>query len=279
VSTLLLVHNPREDALDRITTHFDRSRRAEQPVFESGPFTLYWDFARPTIGATRFTVEDVKTLVRQANEDPPWGSIHPNPWLVEWNKLVWLSDQVPDLTTVVRDARMGVYENPLLIKRARFDRPPPPADPDASWEIVGPDTDLRELEAAYQFADWPGMPPPSVTTEEGLALQRSRIASMPAVDPQRRLDPSVGQVVVRYRGTIVAAGMHEPFGDASEITSLGVLPGFRRRGYGTTLANALAWDAFNRRVDLVFVESASDAVPMYERAGFQGVGAIAGSPL
>ena len=274
----------REDAFDRIVAHIDRSRRSwNSPTFVVGPFTLYPDYARPALGAAAFTESDVRELLRCANEEPQWASIATNVLLVEWNELEWIVESVSELAPAVSQAGLTVSTNPLLIKRSDTDAGSGPAPIDAETEIVDPDSDPRELIAAWRFLDPVGSAPPRTA---GQILRRIRRTAASISDDEvaremrnRAASGGYGEAVVRFQGRIVGAGMHEPFLDVSEITHLAVLPSFRRRGFGTALAAALAAQAFDNGVDLVFVESAPQAATMYERAGFQLIGAIGRAAL
>ena len=274
----------REDAFDRILTHIDRSRRSNgATTCAVGPFTLYWDYARPTIGTTVVATSDVHDLLRRANEDPPWASIARNKLLVEWDELEWIAERHPELAGVVSDAGLAVRTNPVLIKYADAITKTASITPiGAQAEKVGANSDPRELLAAWRFADATG--PAPLQSPEGVLDGIRRVAASLSEDEvatwrRHHADAGSGQVVVRSQGRIVALGMHEPSAEVSEITSLAVLPPFRRRGFGTALAAALAADAFDRGKDLVYVESAPEAAELYVRAGFQLIGSIGRASL
>lgn len=264
---------------DQILANIDRSRRVDrETIYSVGPFTLCWDYARPTLGSTVFTATDVRRLIRCANEAPPWGSIATNELLVEWSELEWILERVPRLTPAVSEAGLTISTNPLLIKRFDTNAGRAPALVDAEIEIVDPDSDPRELLAAWPFMDPHASAVLPRTADMVLEAIRLEAASVSEVlveaKMQSRALGGASEGVVRLEGRIIAAGMHERSLDDAEITSLAVLPPFRRRGFGTALASALAADAFDRGASLVFVESAPEAATMYERAGFQMVGAI-----
>jgi ribosomal protein S18 acetylase RimI-like enzyme len=272
-----------EEAFDRILELIDRSRRTwdGSTTSQIGPFTLDPEYARPTLGATSFTESEVRELLRCANEEPQWASIATNAFLVEWNELEWIVERVPALAPAVSNAGLAVSTNPLLIKRPT-EAGPGPVPIHAEIEICDPESDPRELIAAWKFLD----PHPSAPTRTPRdALEQVRLATASVMEDEvatwvrNRTDSGVRETVVRFRGTIVGAGMHEPFAEGSEITNLAVLPRFRRRGFGTAVAAALAADAFDNGVDLVFVESSPVAVTMYERAGFQQVGSVGRAAL
>jgi GNAT superfamily N-acetyltransferase len=273
----------REGPVDQILANIDRSRRGDrETTFSVGPFTLCWDYARPTFGSTVFTASDVRKLVRCANEEPPWGSIPTNELLVEWSGLEWIVERAPRLAPAVSGAGLTVSTNPLLIKRSDTNAGRVPALVGTEIEIVDPDSDPRELLAAWHFMDSQTPVPPRTAD---VTLEQIRLAAASVTEfevglkMENRALSGASEAVVRLDGRIVAAGMHERSLDAAEITSLAVLPPFRRRGFGTALAAALAADAFDGGADLVFVESAPEAATMYERAGFQLIGAVGRADL
>lgn len=179
-------------------------------------------------------------------------------------------------------AGLTVRTNPLLIKRSDTTAGRIPAPIGAEIEIVDPDSDPRELLAAWDFLDGQAPVPPR-TAEATLEEIRLAAASVSEVwvesKMQSRALGGASEAVARLEGRIIAAGMHERTRDVAEITSLAVLPPFRRRGLGTALAAALAADAFDGGANLVFVESAPEAPTMYERAGFQLIGSIGRAAL
>jgi GNAT superfamily N-acetyltransferase len=273
----------REGPFDQILENIDRSRRGDrETIFSVGPFTLCWDYARPTLGSTVFTASDVRKLLRCANEEPPWASMATDELLVEWDELEWIVERVPRLAPAVSDAGLMVSTNPLLIKRSDTNAGRVPALVGAEIEIVDPDSDPRELLAAWDFMDSHAPVPPRTadTILEEIRLTAASISEFEVGSKmENRALGGAGEAVVRFEGRIIAAGMHERSLDAAEITSLAVLPPFRRRGFGTALAAALAADAFDGGANLVFVESAPEAATMYERAGFQTIGAIGRAAL
>jgi len=80
------------------------------------------------------------------------------------------------------------------------------------------------------------------------------------------LDTSSGQVVASGACLI-------PYGAVSELTSVGVLPRFRRRGIGALVTSALAREAFKCGVEIVYLCPAHDeGERVYERVGFARAG-------
>ena len=275
----------REDSIDQILANIDRSRRVDRGnVFSVGPFTLCWDYARPTLGSTVFTASDVRNLLRYANE-----SRRGTRWLrtsSSWSGMSWngSSSALPRLAPATcprQVSRFGrTHSSASAPAPLRWTASRAPLG--AEIEIVDPDSDPRELLAAWHFADATG--PAPLQSPEGVLDGIRRVAASLSEDEvatwrRHHADAGSGQVVVRSQGRIVALGMHEPSAEVSEITSLAVLPPFRRRGFGTALAAALAADAFDRGKDLVYVESAPEAAELYVRAGFQLIGSIGRASL
>lgn len=80
-------------------------------------------------------------------------------------------------------------------------------------------------------------------------------------------------------GEGVGWGIHEPFGDVTEITRLWVDNAFRHRGIGTAIATTLTRDAFDRGTRIVFLESETTTVPLYQRIGFRVIGSMGRAEL
>ncbi len=72
---------------------------------------------------------------------------------------------------------------------------------------------------------------------------------------------------------LVGGGTHTPIGGTSEITGVGVLPAFRRRGLAASLTYVLAMDALARGPRTVFCSAEDDDVArVYGRIGVRRVG-------
>ncbi len=67
--------------------------------------------------------------------------------------------------------------------------------------------------------------------------------------------------------------MHEPEAGASELTSIGVRPVFRRRGIAAAMTSWLAERMPDRGADLVYLTAAGEAeARIYARVGFERIG-------
>jgi predicted GNAT family acetyltransferase len=59
----------------------------------------------------------------------------------------------------------------------------------------------------------------------------------------------------------------------AEIAGVGTLPAYRRRGLASAVTAALAIDAFDRGIEVVWLSAADvDVAAMYARIGFRRVG-------
>jgi GNAT superfamily N-acetyltransferase len=64
-----------------------------------------------------------------------------------------------------------------------------------------------------------------------------------------------------------------PYKGVTELASLGVLPGWRRRGFGTILSAALTKAALDGGADIVFLTAAhEEGERLYERVGYSTIG-------
>lgn len=70
-------------------------------------------------------------------------------------------------------------------------------------------------------------------------------------------------------GTFVGFAMAERVDDAALVTAIGVLPGWRRTGLGSALADRLIDDLFDDGVEWAFATSSQEAVPFFKQLGFQ----------
>ncbi len=79
----------------------------------------------------------------------------------------------------------------------------------------------------------------------------------------------------------VAVGSHQPVGRITEITGVGTLPAYRRRGIGAALTSFLVQDALARGIETIFLTAGDEEIAgVYARTGFERVGtACAAEPL
>ena len=81
-------------------------------------------------------------------------------------------------------------------------------------------------------------------------------------------------VIAAFVGsTPVAAGLHSPVGQTTEVAGIGTLPEWRRWGLAGAITTALVADAFARGCTCVFLSAADESVArVYGRLGFEQVG-------
>ena len=81
-------------------------------------------------------------------------------------------------------------------------------------------------------------------------------------------------------GQPVGIGSHQPVAGVTEVTGIGVLPAFRRRGIGAALTTHLVDDARAHRLETIFLSAGDETIArVYERIGFRTVGtACLGEP-
>ena len=237
--------------LDAIERYYDAVPRPVATTEEVGPFTLFlaeegtgWDFyARPRLGETRFTADDVRRVLDRQTE------------LGKPHAIEWVDEVTPELWPAVAAAGEKAGRYPLL---ALADDAQVIA-PDGAYEVLaGDDPRLGEVGAAVHAA-YGG------TDEIG--------------EPQVGKRPQLieaGQLVV-----VGAWDEHGPVGGGSsaprgheyaELMGIAVLPRARRQGHGSALTRTLA--AYLLAHDTRPFLSAEDdaAAAIYRRVGFTDVG-------
>lgn len=95
---------------------------------------------------------------------------------------------------------------------------------------------------------------------------------------QALLDPLIAVYGVRVGDLLVAYGGWQCIAGEGYMLNLGVLPAFRRRGFGEAILRAMLADA-ERRADFLTLEVRASNLPalrLYEKHGFLPVGRRAG---
>jgi ribosomal protein S18 acetylase RimI-like enzyme len=138
---------------------------------------------------------------------------------------------------------------------------------------VSPDDDLAILGeiASVAFAS-PGTAISAAGLDE--VRQRAALADATAVALQRERINSGRTVmsVALLDGQPVGIGSHQPVGPVTEITGVGVLPAFRRRGIAMAVTAHLVDGALQRGVETVFLSAADEATArVYARIGFSTI--------
>ena len=257
--------------------YYDAVPRTATRVETLGPFTLFvqrgagWSYyARPTLGATAFTVADVERVrARQRVLGVP-------------EAIEWVAETSPGLRPAAAGAGLVVTSYPLLVLPPGGPRPAPAPDGIVLRPATAEDdVALIGAVARLAFAN-AGTAAGPQGPDDLPAVAAARNADEVAFERERlRAGLMVTAVAVAVAGGVpVGAGSHQPVGPVSEVVGVGVLPAYRRRGIGAALTAYLTADALSRGVRTVFL-SASDAriARVYERVGFRRVGtACAGEP-
>jgi ribosomal protein S18 acetylase RimI-like enzyme len=258
-----------DELIRRLETYYDTAPRASAHLEEIGPFSLFiadrgWQFyARPRLGSgARPSEADVRAvLARQAELGLP-------------KSLEWVHEVTPSLLVAARNAGLQVEQCPLLVLE-ELSLPPPPSNV-AVRMLYPDDPEQAAVHAAIEVGFSSG------GTERGSAsvperdAMMARTAANSAMDAHRR--SMMGRGLLATAGAFdasgaIGGGSHSPRSDVTEITGVAVLPAARRRGVGALLTAALAADAGERGVDVVFCSAASQAVArVYQSIGFRRVG-------
>jgi len=239
--------------LARLENYYDTVPRATADGEVVGPFTLFvaregWPYyARPTLGSdAEFTVVDVReVLARQQQLGVP-------------QHLEWVDEITPTLLPATEAAGIPVAKCALMVLSGE---PVQPRLDGVSLRLMRPDDDAfgsarAAVDAGFGERDTLTSEPVVEAIAAQVQLGRMRVAG--AFDPG---------------GRAIGGGSHAPRGDVTEVTGIGVIPAWRRRGIGAALAGLLARDARELGVATVFLSVASESVArVYERVGFVRVG-------
>jgi ribosomal protein S18 acetylase RimI-like enzyme len=230
-----------------------------------GPFTLFrskisWPYyARPVPGSgVEIQVGDVEKVRTRAEE------------LELPLNFEWVVETCPTLGPAAAAAGLEVVEYPLLaLERADFT--PVSTVLDCRILSVG---ELAEARAVAQVGF--GMPGTAIGDGgvEARDAARAEIKDemIAALVDRTESGVSVTAGVFNEQG-IVATGVHQPVGDATEIVGVATLPAMRRQGLGAAVTSCLVEHAFASGIELVLLSAESDAVAaVYERVGFRRVG-------
>jgi ribosomal protein S18 acetylase RimI-like enzyme len=235
-----------------------------------GPFELFlrdgvgWPlYARPRLGTTDVTADDVALVLARQNE------------LGVPRAIEWVHDLLPPLQPLVEAAGLKVHRAPLMVLSSLA-----PAGTDAALTLLDPD--------APDFADsWAQSSAVAALgfghggTSVGDAGPAERDAALAPAPPEmldfvrtslRRPDRAEVIAATPLEG-VLARGALQGAGRAAEIVGVATLPSARRRGLGAAVSAHLARHAMDTGHDLVFLSAASEAVArIYERVGFRRIG-------
>jgi GNAT superfamily N-acetyltransferase len=259
------------ELLRRIDAYLDAVPRPTSRVETIGPFAVFvqrlagWPYyARPTPGATSVSATDVAAVRDRQRE------------LGVPEEFEWVHELVPALEAAAREAGLEVVRHPLmLLDRNDVRRVPPP--PGAEIRLATPQDDLATLHGVVALAF--SVPGTEVGSQDHAEAARIAAEAGPdllvLVEDRMRRELTVTAVAL-VEGRPVAAGSHNPIGDATEIVGVGTLPAFRRRGLGAAVTSALVEDALGRGATTILLSAGDEEIArVYERVGFRVVGTAA----
>jgi predicted GNAT family acetyltransferase len=255
--------------LAEIETYYDAVPRTVARAESIGPFTLFvnagpgWPYyARPSLGAASFSVEDVQRVCARQRE------------LGVPESFEWVPEITAELAAVVQAAGLPVGYHPLmLLDASRAVTLAQPGEGEGIHvRLATPSDDLPLLNAvAHVGFNNPG----TAVGADDLDAARRVVNRDPAELAFRQARLSTGRsvmAVARIGDQPVGVGSHNPLESVTEIVGVAVLPAFRRRGVAAALTRLLVADALQRGIRIVFL-SANDAgsARIYERIGFQTI--------
>jgi GNAT superfamily N-acetyltransferase len=236
--------------LDEIETYYDAVPRGMACTENVGPFTLFinirtdWPYyARPSRGATRFTLQEVGAVrERQRQLNVP-------------EAFEWVDEVTPGLAAPAEAAGLEVGRHPLMLLQTLA----PAAWPaDVEIRLATPSDDLLLFSAVADVAF--GQP------------SRERDAAELAVRQARLRHGETVMAVAFADGRPVGVGSHNPLGSVTEIVGVGVLPAYRRRGIAAALSQALVEEAIRRGIRTIFLSAGdSNSSRVYARIGFASI--------
>jgi GNAT superfamily N-acetyltransferase len=237
--------------LQEIETFYDAVPRPRADAHEQGPFTLFvartgWQYyARPSLGATEMTEDDVRAVVALARRlDVPVS-------------LEWVHETTPALADAARAAGLSVRSMPLLVLDG----------PVAAVADAGVDVELLEA-GDPRFGDV------RAAVHAGFSGSDDKEPEPVAAYILEHVQDGLMRVAGAFTsdGSAVGGGSSQTRGHVCELTGIATLPSWRRHGIGALLTRALAEDATSAGVTTVFLSAGDDAVArVYERVGFRRV--------
>ncbi|MBV9854970.1 MAG: GNAT family N-acetyltransferase [Streptosporangiaceae bacterium] len=255
--------------IERIDAFCDAVPRQRARAEEHGPLVLFvptgpgWPYyARPRRGSgLPVTAADVRSVRARQRE------------LLIPESFEWIEEATPGMAAAATEARLQVKAHPLLVLGA-----PSPARPlpgGITARLVAPDDPVLDLIWAVPAVAFghPGTAPGEAGAAERDKLAADHDAGSIAMLRERlQSGQSVLAAAFGEDGPL-AAGSYQAADGVAEITGVGVLPAYRRRGVGAAVTAVLAADALARGVGTVFLSATDDAVArVYARLGFRGVG-------
>jgi ribosomal protein S18 acetylase RimI-like enzyme len=270
------------ELFDRLERFYDAVPRDGAHAEDFGGLVLFvrdgpgWPFyARPRLGAEEppSAADITSARARQRAIGAP-------------EAFEWVHEVTPDLLAVARSAGLAVLEAPLMVLDPSALVTPAGADVrflDPAVPSFAADVAVRRAVGAVGFGT-PG-------TSAGVAGPKERDAAVLPVSPdeladERRmmeagrrasvlgyLSPAPSAVADPDLEGVLASGILQRVDDVAEIAGVATLPTARRRGLGAAVTAALARQALDSGVDLVFLSAGSeDIARVYARVGFHRVG-------
>ncbi|GAA1551562.1 GNAT family N-acetyltransferase [Kribbella lupini] len=234
-----------------------------------GPFTLFrtttiWPYyARPLPGGSVVEQADVERVRERCAElDLPLS-------------FEWVVETCPSLGPAAEAAGLTVVEYPLLVlERADFK----PVETAARCEILPADVELlRQARAVANV----GFSTPGTDVGEAGAAERDahEVSDETAAALLERAEAGVSVTAAAFGDDgMLASGVHQPVGTASEIVGVATLPSARRQGLGAAVTSCLVEHALANGVELILLSAQNDAVAaVYERVGFHRIGHAGGA--
>lgn len=281
VASRAVTHDDPAELLSRADRYLHAVPLSGARAHEVGRFTLFrsttaWSYyARPRprpadarsgdVSTDLFTVEDVKKLRMRCHE------------LGLPLNLEWVYQCAPSLARAAVAAGLDVVEHPLLaLHPEAFVSAAAPAG--ATVQIA--ESDRQTLMSARAVADIAFSTPGTQVGEPGAEARDFRTptvgtARADALVERGRRGVTVTAVALGPDGLPVSSGQHQPVGSCSEIVAVATLPAFRRRGLASAVTSALVENAFDNRVDMIFLMAQNNEVArIYERLGFRVIGTV-----
>jgi N-acetylglutamate synthase-like GNAT family acetyltransferase len=250
--------------LERIEAYYDAVPRSAARAEHVGPFTLFvrsapgWPYyARPSLGATSFTPDDVQRVRHRQRE------------LSIPETFEWVDDVTPTLADALAASGLPITRHPLMLLEHLREVPVPDG---VNVRLAREDDDLALFNAiAHLGFGHPGTARGEAGIEDAYrAVQREDAAL--AGQRQRLREGRTITAIAEAGDSPVASGSHQPVGDVSELVGIAVLPAFRRRGIAAALTHRLVQDALERNVRTVFLSAGdADVARVYARVGFRTI--------
>lgn len=240
--------------LEKIDRYLNTVPRAASDVVDVAPFLLFFrrdtdcpyiTYARPAAPLAG----DLSPAIREVR-----AAFAGRGRVCRWE---WVADLFPELAPALVAAGFpGPERRPLMVvTRASFR---PLAPPGVAMRVAGPEDDLAAIERVQQ---------------RGFGMEDAAPGPEPGAELRGALGRGSRVIAAWIGGTPVAAGVHNPVADTTELAGIATLPEFRRRGIGAALTAALAADAFARGCECVFLSAGDETIArVYGRVGFLSVG-------